>query len=89
MRVPTTCASGLIRFGVFEVDLRAGELRKNGAKIKLAGQPFQILALHDSAETRLTKSRAGCVKRMAPPQEGKFRHIYICRNVMSREIVNC
>src|SRR5215475_1118898 len=35
----------LIRFGVFEVDLRAGELRKNGVKIKLQEQPFQILAL--------------------------------------------
>jgi eukaryotic-like serine/threonine-protein kinase len=33
------------RFGVFELDLRAGELRKNGLKIKLQGQPFQILAM--------------------------------------------
>jgi eukaryotic-like serine/threonine-protein kinase len=35
----------LLRFGVFEVDLRAGELRKNGVKIKLQEQPFQILAM--------------------------------------------
>lgn len=35
----------LVRFGVFEVDLRAGELRKSGVKIKLQEQPFQILAL--------------------------------------------
>ncbi len=34
-----------IRFGVFEVDLRSGELRKQGLKIKLQGQPIQILAL--------------------------------------------
>ena len=34
----------LVRFGVFELDLRAGELRKNGLKIKLREQPFQILA---------------------------------------------
>ncbi len=34
-----------IRFGVFEVDLRAGELRKSGVKIKLQQQPFQILTL--------------------------------------------
>ena len=33
------------RFGVFEVDLRAGELRKHGLKIKLQDQPFQILAM--------------------------------------------
>ena len=34
-----------IRFGVFEVNLRVGELRKDGHKIKLQGQPFQVLAL--------------------------------------------
>ena len=34
-----------VRFGVFEVDLRAGELRRNGVKVKLQNQPFQILAV--------------------------------------------
>jgi TolB-like protein/DNA-binding winged helix-turn-helix (wHTH) protein len=34
-----------VRFGVFEADLRAGELRKQGMKIKLQEKPFQILAL--------------------------------------------
>jgi Tol biopolymer transport system component/DNA-binding winged helix-turn-helix (wHTH) protein len=34
-----------IRFGVYEVDLVSEELRKNGLKIKLSSQPFQILAL--------------------------------------------
>lgn len=33
----------IIRFGNFEADLRAGELRRGGLKIKLAGQPFQVL----------------------------------------------
>jgi TolB-like protein/DNA-binding winged helix-turn-helix (wHTH) protein len=32
-----------VRFGVFEVDLRAGELRKKGAKIRLQEQPFLLL----------------------------------------------
>src|SRR5215472_8294552 len=32
------------RFGVFDVDLRAGELRRNGIKVKLQEQPFQVLA---------------------------------------------
>jgi TolB-like protein/DNA-binding winged helix-turn-helix (wHTH) protein len=32
-----------VRFGVFEVDLRSGELRKKGAKIGLQGQPFLLL----------------------------------------------
>jgi TolB-like protein/DNA-binding winged helix-turn-helix (wHTH) protein len=35
--------SGPIRFGAFEVDLRTGELRKHGIKIKLQEQPLQIL----------------------------------------------
>jgi DNA-binding winged helix-turn-helix (wHTH) protein len=35
----------LVRFAAFEVDLRVGELRKNGVKLKLSGQPFQVLAI--------------------------------------------
>ena len=35
----------LIRFGVFEADLSAGELRKGGSRIRLQEQPFQILAM--------------------------------------------
>lgn len=34
-----------VRFGAFEADLRSGELRKHGMKIKLQDQPFQILAM--------------------------------------------
>jgi len=33
------------RFGAFELDLRAGELRKQGRKIRLQGQPIEILAM--------------------------------------------
>lgn len=33
----------LVRFGVYEVDPQAGELRKQGRRIKLQEQPFQIL----------------------------------------------
>ncbi len=32
------------RFGDFEVDLRAGELRRGGQKVKLQQQPFRVLA---------------------------------------------
>ena len=35
----------VIRFGTYEVDLRSGELRKNGLKVRLTGQPFQILTI--------------------------------------------
>ena len=34
----------MVRFGVYEVDLRAGELRKRGRKVRLQEKPFQILA---------------------------------------------
>lgn len=32
-----------VRFGVFEINFQTGELRKNGIKIKLQEQPFQLL----------------------------------------------
>ena len=35
----------IVRFGVFEADLETGELRKNGAKVPLQGQPFQVCAI--------------------------------------------
>lgn len=35
----------IARFGVFELDLSVGELRKSGVKLRLQGQPFQVLAL--------------------------------------------
>jgi len=38
-------SSSRIRFSVFELDLRSGELRKQGVKIKLHDQPLQVLAM--------------------------------------------
>ena len=35
----------IVRFGVFELDLAAAELRKSGARLRLQEQPFQVLAL--------------------------------------------
>ena len=35
----------LLRFGVFEVDLQACELRKSGRRIRLQEQPFQVLLM--------------------------------------------
>jgi len=40
--VPPQNAS-VCHFGVFELDLRAGELRKNGVKLRLQEQPYQVL----------------------------------------------
>jgi TolB-like protein/DNA-binding winged helix-turn-helix (wHTH) protein len=36
---------GIVRFGLFEADLHAGELRKDGTRIRLQEQPFQVLTV--------------------------------------------
>jgi DNA-binding winged helix-turn-helix (wHTH) protein len=38
-------ADSILRFGEFELDATAGELRRRGRKVKLAPQPFRLLAL--------------------------------------------
>lgn len=35
----------VIRFGAFELDVQAGELRKSGTRVKIQEQPFQVLML--------------------------------------------
>jgi len=42
---PDAVSTGVYRFGLFEVDGRLGELRKQGRVIKLRGRPFDILLL--------------------------------------------
>jgi DNA-binding winged helix-turn-helix (wHTH) protein len=38
-------SQGVVRFDAYQVDLRTGELRKHGRKVRLAGRPFEILAV--------------------------------------------
>jgi TolB-like protein/DNA-binding winged helix-turn-helix (wHTH) protein/Tfp pilus assembly protein PilF len=38
-------AGGRLCFGVFELDVRAGELRKHGLRVRLQQQPFQVLVM--------------------------------------------
>lgn len=43
--MPTsTPSTRVLRFVDFELDVRAGELRKHGSKLRLQGQPLQVLA---------------------------------------------
>jgi TolB-like protein/DNA-binding winged helix-turn-helix (wHTH) protein len=42
---PLSPNSRVLRFGVFEADFKIGELRKNGLRIKVQDQPFQVLAM--------------------------------------------
>jgi TolB-like protein/DNA-binding winged helix-turn-helix (wHTH) protein len=54
-----------IRFGIFEVDLASGELRKEGVRIRLQEQPFQVLiALIE--RPREVVSREDLQKRLWP-----------------------
>jgi TolB-like protein/DNA-binding winged helix-turn-helix (wHTH) protein len=41
--VPETDAKKVIRFGIFEVNSHAGELRRDGLRVKLQDQPLQVL----------------------------------------------
>ena len=46
------------RFGVFELDLRTGELRKDGTRVKLHGQPWEVLiALLENAGGIVTRQQ--------------------------------
>jgi TolB-like protein/Tfp pilus assembly protein PilF len=42
---PGHAAARRLRFGVFELDTRAGELRKRGVTLRLQGQPLQVLEI--------------------------------------------
>lgn len=43
MTVASGNGTGTIQFSIFELDVRAGELRRNGSRVRLQDQPFQIL----------------------------------------------
>jgi DNA-binding winged helix-turn-helix (wHTH) protein len=57
MPIPASSSEDkLLRFGVFEVDRAAGELRKSGVRIRLQEQPFQVLsALLENAGRVVTR----------------------------------
>src|SRR5262249_9796002 len=43
--MPGSETGRIIRFGMFEIDLHSAELRRNGLKVRLQEQPFQVLAM--------------------------------------------
>src|SRR4051812_1168076 len=58
-----------VRFGDFEVDLAAGELRKHGLRVRLQEQPFQVLtALLECAGEVVSREELG--RRLWP--DGTF-----------------
>lgn len=44
-RAPATAAPAARRFGTFELDVRAGDLTRDGRRVRLSPQPFKLLAL--------------------------------------------
>jgi serine phosphatase RsbU (regulator of sigma subunit)/DNA-binding winged helix-turn-helix (wHTH) protein len=63
----------LVRFGVFEVDLQAGELRKQGLKIRLQEKPFQVLCILLESP-RTVVPREELQKRLWPNTIVEFEH---------------
>ena len=66
--------ANVLQFGVFEVDLDSGELRKSGSRIRLQEQPFKILmALLDHPGEVVTREE---LRRLIWPEEsfGDFDH---------------
>src|SRR5262249_35285764 len=43
--MPPMSQPRIVRFGVFEVDLRSREVRREGRKVALQEKPFQVLAM--------------------------------------------
>jgi TolB-like protein/DNA-binding winged helix-turn-helix (wHTH) protein/Tfp pilus assembly protein PilF len=70
----STEQSRILRFGVFEIDVRAGQLRKSGLKLKIQDQPFQILVLLAERRGEVV-TRAELRQRLWPTATfGDFSH---------------
>ncbi len=53
MALPGNSESSLLRFGVFEIDFKTGQLHKSGSLINLSPQPFKVLVLLASSPGQL------------------------------------
>src|SRR2546425_12260694 len=86
MDVPPRSTRTLVRFGAFELDLRTGELRKRGTKIRLQQQPFRVLALllerRGDVVTREELRRAIWPDTAVEFEEGLDATIYKLRNAL-------
>src|ERR1700675_1100394 len=62
-----------IAFDNFAVDLRSGEVRKNGARIRLQAQPFQLLGLLlENVGEVVPRERAWGIHRKIPKKSRPF-----------------
>jgi len=76
-----------MRFGVFEVDLHTGEVRKQGLRIKLRDQPFQVLLLllahpgevvsRDELQKQLWPANCGAACRQTEPSRRRSKAKFV------------
>ena len=66
-------ARQVIRFGVFEVDLQASELRKQGLRVKLQEKPLQVLAILLERPSKVV-TREELQQRLWPDVNVDFEH---------------
>src|SRR5215471_18723709 len=64
---------GIIRFGAFELDKNAGELRRDGSKIRLQEQPLQVLQILLQDPGKLI-TREELRQKIWPSNVGDFDH---------------
>ena len=64
----------VVRFGVFEADLCSGELRRNGARIKVQEQPFKVLAELLARPGELVSRETLCLKVWGSDTFVNFEH---------------
>ena len=74
--------SRILKFGVFEVDRETSELRKSGMRVKLVGQPFQVLLLLLEHPQQVVTREA--LKQRIWPQDTHVDYDLALKRVMNR-----
>jgi TolB-like protein/DNA-binding winged helix-turn-helix (wHTH) protein/Tfp pilus assembly protein PilF len=83
--VPT---SRRLAFGSYEADLRSGELRKHGTRIRLQSQPFQLLAMLLERPGQLVTREEICQKLWSADTFVDFDHSLGTAINKIREVLN-
>src|ERR1039458_1879639 len=67
-------SAGCVRFGAFEFDPQIGELLKHGLKIKLSGQPVELLAMLLTRPGQLVTREELCQGRSKTRPAGRSKN---------------
>src|SRR5208282_5217555 len=67
MSMESISRSRIVRFGTYEADLNTRELRKGGVRIKVYGQPFEVLAMLIERPGELV-TREALLRRLWPTE---------------------